>query len=235
MQEELRLHVPDLKVVEMEEVLDGLYTQKEEIKVSKLMHKLLLQSEQIVVKPNILDLDDYDDVKMEPKAIQSDDDNGMYGESQSLYEDDHLDDIGLEVKDLKEEPARGEEKKKRGRPRKKMELESSEDEWEEYSEKKSPKKRKLTTPRKKRDDGDDEDDEDDEEGGRRSWGTTSSRCCKCCRPVAGHPLPRHSKCDCHIHHSTTLPQFKSLDIPFQDIPSIATSKTPKLLSSSNMS
>ena len=92
--------------------MDGLYTQKEEIKVSKLMHKLLLQSEQIVVKPNILD--DFDDVKMEPKAIQSDHDHELYGESQSLYEDDHLDDdIGLEVKDLKEEPARGEEKKQK--------------------------------------------------------------------------------------------------------------------------
>ena len=211
LQDDLCLHVPDLKVGEVEEVLEGLYTQKEEIKVSKVMHKLLLQSEQVVVKPNILDLEDYD-VKMEPKAIQSDEDNGLYGDQSLLEEDDNLDDgdhdIGLDLKnDLKEEPTRGEEKKKkRGRPRKKLEPESSEDdEWEEYSEKKPPKKRKVTTPRKKKDDGDDEDeDDDDEEGGRQSWGTTSSRCCKCCRPVAGHPLPRHSKYSMNSNYSKTI-------------------------------
>lgn len=217
--------MPDLKVGEVEEVLEGLYTQKEEIKVSKVMHKVLLQSEQVVVKPNILDLDDYD-VKMEPKATQSDEDiiNELCGD-QSLYQDDQLDDghddIELDLDDLKEEPSKGEEKKKkRGRPRKKIELGSSdEDEWEEYSEKKPPKKRKVTPRKKKDDDGDDDEDDDDEEGGRRSWGTTSSRCCKCCRPVAGHPLPRHSKYrhlypHYHSHHSHHTIQITALDVPF---------------------
>ena len=97
---------------EVEEVLEGLYTQKEEIKVSKVMHKVLLQSEQVVVKPNILDLDDYD-VKMEPKATQSDEDiiNELCGD-QSLYQDDQLDDghddIELDLDDLKEEPGQAE-------------------------------------------------------------------------------------------------------------------------------
>ena len=55
------------------------YVQQEEIRVSKDTYELLLQSEQIVVKSNILDLEDYD-VKMEPKAIRSDDDNQSLNE-----------------------------------------------------------------------------------------------------------------------------------------------------------
>ena len=191
LQDDLLLHLPALKMAEVEEVLEGVYVQQEEIRVSKDTYELLLQSEQIVVKSNILDLEDYD-VKMEPKAIRSDNDN------QSLYdEDDHIAIDDFEVKDPKEERSRIEEKKKgrKARPRKKMESESSGDEWEEYNEKSRPTRRKKT-PRKTKEDEDD----DEEEEGRRSWGTTSSRCCKCCRPVAGHPLPRHSKYF-HIQHS----------------------------------
>ena len=71
-------------MAEVEEVLEGVYVQQEEIRVSRDTYELLLQSEQIVVKSNILDLEDYD-VKMEPKAIRSDDDNGQCGD-QSLYD-----------------------------------------------------------------------------------------------------------------------------------------------------
>ena len=72
-------------MAEVEEVLEGVYVQQEEIRVSKDTYELLLQSEQIVVKSNILDLEDYD-VKMEPKAIRSDDDNqSLYDEDERLY------------------------------------------------------------------------------------------------------------------------------------------------------
>ena len=103
--------MPDLKVGEVEELLEGLYIQREEIKVSKVMYKLLLQSEQVVVKPNILD----DDVKMEPKAIPNDEDNGLCEGDLILFEDDHLEDghndIGLDRQDAKEDLSREEKKK----------------------------------------------------------------------------------------------------------------------------
>ena len=181
----------------MEEVLEGLFSHKEEIEVSQSMHKLLMLSGQVVVKTSGLDLGE-DEVKMEPKAVQSDDDNGLF-DDQSFFEDVNLEDSSMapELNDLKEEPLREEAKKRRrGRPRKNLEPESSKDDWEEYSEKIPSKKKRTKTSKKKNivdDDVDceeeDDDDDEEEDEGRR----TSKRCSKCCRRIAGHPLPRHIK------------------------------------------
>ena len=183
----------------MEEVLEGLYSQKEEIEVSESMHKLLMLSgQEVVVKTSGLDLGE-DEVKLEPKAVQSDDDNGLF-DDQSFFEDVNLEDSSLapELNNLKEEPLREEVKKRRrGGPRKNLEPESSEDDWEENSEKTPSKKRRTKTPKKKNivdddvdyEEEDDEDEEEEEDEGRR----ISKRCSKCCRKIAGHPLPRHIK------------------------------------------
>ena len=185
-----------MELVEVEEMLEGLYSQKEEIEVSESMHKLLMLSGQVVVKTSGLDLGE-DEVKLEPKVVQSDDDNGLF-DDQSFFEDVNLEDSSLapELNNLKEEPLREEAKKRRrGRPRKNLEPESSEDDWEEYCEKTPPKKRRTKTPKKKKiiDDDVDYEEEDDEEEEEDEGRRISKRCSKCCRRIAGHPLPRHIK------------------------------------------
>ena len=127
-------------------MLEGLYSQKEEIEVSESMRKLLMLSGQVIVKTSGLELG-VDEVKLEPKVVQSDDDNGLF-DDQSFFEDVNLEDSSLapELNNLKEEPLREEAmKRRRGRPQKNLEPESSEDDWEENSEKTPSKKKRRKT------------------------------------------------------------------------------------------
>ena len=197
-EEELSLSLPDLGVEEVTELLEGLYSQREEIWVGRELYSLLLcGGEGARERCKTTEESKVEDVKMEPELDLSD-----------LDEDGFQDDMELDVEetedlvDVKEETVKKPVKKgkRRGRPKKRVSSDddSSGEEWEKFSEKPKPVKTESSRRSAKFPFRKISQSEEEEEEGRLGSPTKTlvgaQWCLKCGRSLKGHVLPRHSRC-----------------------------------------
>lgn len=191
---DLQLHLPDLQVREVKDLLEGLYERRQEVRVGKTLYNLLmLKPGETAVKQDFTE----DAVKEEPKVFldeSGEEDAEGFADafdpaSEGEFEGVDVTEFKMEEKEVKPKPG-----KRRGRPRKKSvsESKSSGEEWEEFYEK-APKKNKVKAKRssvfpfKKLDNS-----EDEPSSPIRGAPTL---CSKCGRALKGHPMPRHVHCE----------------------------------------